>query len=160
MGKARKRNGSRGEAAPLVGIIMGSRSDWSTMEHAARTLEILGGAVEPAPGQEEILDHRIHDLPLAGIDLPELGPRQKAGQIEDVHPGQEHRSAHGFGQIPLPGESGRFQPLAQAQEVDLAELGQQFLDLDAGHDFDVQCFDVVGQDRRGLFIQLARQHDG
>ncbi len=27
---------------PLVGVIMGSRSDWETMEHAARTLEQLG----------------------------------------------------------------------------------------------------------------------
>lgn len=27
--------------APLVGVIMGSRSDWSTMEHAVRTLESL-----------------------------------------------------------------------------------------------------------------------
>lgn len=28
--------------APLVGIIMGSQSDWSTMQHAADTLESLG----------------------------------------------------------------------------------------------------------------------
>ncbi len=28
--------------APLVGIIMGSRSDWETMRHAAETLEALG----------------------------------------------------------------------------------------------------------------------
>ncbi len=27
---------------PLVGIIMGSRSDWETMRHAAKTLEALG----------------------------------------------------------------------------------------------------------------------
>ena len=27
---------------PLIGIIMGSRSDWETMSHAARTLEALG----------------------------------------------------------------------------------------------------------------------
>ena len=27
---------------PLVGIIMGSRSDWATMRHAAETLEALG----------------------------------------------------------------------------------------------------------------------
>lgn len=30
------------EAAPLVGIIMGSRSDWETMRHAAETLARLG----------------------------------------------------------------------------------------------------------------------
>jgi 5-(carboxyamino)imidazole ribonucleotide mutase len=32
--------------APLVGIIMGSRSDWATMRHAAETLEALGVAHE------------------------------------------------------------------------------------------------------------------
>ena len=31
---------------PLVGIIMGSRSDWETMEHAATTLEGLGVSFE------------------------------------------------------------------------------------------------------------------
>ena len=31
---------------PLVGIIMGSRSDWETMRHAAETLEKLGVAHE------------------------------------------------------------------------------------------------------------------
>ncbi|MCO6419568.1 5-(carboxyamino)imidazole ribonucleotide mutase [Siccirubricoccus sp. KC 17139] len=30
------------EPGPLVGIIMGSRSDWETMRHAAETLEKLG----------------------------------------------------------------------------------------------------------------------
>lgn len=33
-------------AAPTVGIIMGSTSDWPTMEHAARTLEQFGIAWE------------------------------------------------------------------------------------------------------------------
>src|SRR5579871_3347550 len=28
--------------APLVGLIMGSQSDWATMRHAAETLETLG----------------------------------------------------------------------------------------------------------------------
>jgi 5-(carboxyamino)imidazole ribonucleotide mutase len=31
---------------PLVGIIMGSRSDWETMRHAAETLDALGVAYE------------------------------------------------------------------------------------------------------------------
>ncbi len=31
---------------PLVGIIMGSQSDWETMRHAAETLEVLGVAHE------------------------------------------------------------------------------------------------------------------
>ena len=30
------------DAAPLIGIIMGSRSDWETMRHAAETLDALG----------------------------------------------------------------------------------------------------------------------
>lgn len=29
-------------AAPLVGVIMGSRSDWETMQHCSRTLDELG----------------------------------------------------------------------------------------------------------------------
>lgn len=34
--------GAKGTTAPLVGVIMGSRSDWETMRHAASTLEELG----------------------------------------------------------------------------------------------------------------------
>ena len=30
------------DTAPLIGIIMGSRSDWETMRHAAETLDALG----------------------------------------------------------------------------------------------------------------------
>ncbi len=30
------------QSAPLVGIVMGSRSDWETMQHAAQKLETLG----------------------------------------------------------------------------------------------------------------------
>ena len=33
---------SHGSDAPLVGIVMGSRSDWDTMQHAAARLEALG----------------------------------------------------------------------------------------------------------------------
>lgn len=33
-------------ASPLVGIIMGSKSDWETMSHAAKTLDALGVAYE------------------------------------------------------------------------------------------------------------------
>lgn len=32
----------RTDAAPLVGIVMGSRSDWETMQRAAQTLDSLG----------------------------------------------------------------------------------------------------------------------
>ncbi len=30
------------QSAPLVGIVMGSRSDWETMQHAAQKLDALG----------------------------------------------------------------------------------------------------------------------
>ena len=38
--------GNRKDDAPLVGVIMGSRSDWPTMRRAAEVLEELGVAVE------------------------------------------------------------------------------------------------------------------
>jgi 5-(carboxyamino)imidazole ribonucleotide mutase len=37
---------SPGPAAPLVGIIMGSKSDWETMAHTAKALDALGIAYE------------------------------------------------------------------------------------------------------------------
>jgi 5-(carboxyamino)imidazole ribonucleotide mutase len=43
---------------PLVGIIMGSTSDWETMEHAAKTLEQLGVAHET----RVVSAHRTPDL--------------------------------------------------------------------------------------------------
>jgi 5-(carboxyamino)imidazole ribonucleotide mutase len=43
---------------PLVGIIMGSTSDWETMEHAARTLKDLG-----VPHETRVVSaHRTPDL--------------------------------------------------------------------------------------------------
>ena len=45
-------------SAPLVGLIMGSRSDWSTLEHAAATLETLG-----VPHEVRVVSaHRTPDL--------------------------------------------------------------------------------------------------
>lgn len=42
----------------LVGVIMGSRSDWETMEHCARTLESLG-----VPFETRVISaHRAPDL--------------------------------------------------------------------------------------------------
>jgi 5-(carboxyamino)imidazole ribonucleotide mutase len=44
--------------APLVGIIMGSKSDWETMRHAAETLEALG-----VPFETRVVSaHRTPDL--------------------------------------------------------------------------------------------------
>ena len=45
-------------ATPLVGLIMGSRSDWETMRHAAETLDELGVAFE----QRVVSAHRTPDL--------------------------------------------------------------------------------------------------
>ena len=45
------------ERAPRVGIIMGSKSDWETMRHAAETLEHLGIAHEV----EVVSAHRTPD---------------------------------------------------------------------------------------------------
>ena len=43
---------------PLVGLIMGSRSDWETMEHASRTLDELG-----VPFEVRVVSaHRTPDL--------------------------------------------------------------------------------------------------
>jgi len=48
----------RSQAGPLVGIIMGSSSDWETMEHAANTLKELGVAHET----RVVSAHRTPDL--------------------------------------------------------------------------------------------------
>jgi 5-(carboxyamino)imidazole ribonucleotide mutase len=45
-------------AKPLVGIIMGSTSDWETMEHAAKTLDDLGVSHET----RVVSAHRTPDL--------------------------------------------------------------------------------------------------
>ncbi len=45
-------------AAPLVGVIMGSRSDWETMRHAAETLDAL-----QVPHETRVVSaHRTPDL--------------------------------------------------------------------------------------------------
>jgi 5-(carboxyamino)imidazole ribonucleotide mutase len=45
-------------AEPVVGVIMGSRSDWDTMRHATETLEELGVAFET----RVVSAHRTPDL--------------------------------------------------------------------------------------------------
>jgi len=46
------------ETTPLVGVIMGSRSDWETMRHACETLEELGVTYE----RRVVSAHRTPDL--------------------------------------------------------------------------------------------------
>jgi len=48
-------------AQPLVGIIMGSRSDWATMQHAAQTLEALGVAHESKVVSAHRTPQRLYD---------------------------------------------------------------------------------------------------
>jgi 5-(carboxyamino)imidazole ribonucleotide mutase len=45
-------------AAPAVGLIMGSRSDWETMRHTAETLDTLGVSYE----KRVVSAHRTPDL--------------------------------------------------------------------------------------------------
>jgi 5-(carboxyamino)imidazole ribonucleotide mutase len=56
-GRARTGPNDRTVMKPLVGVIMGSSSDWETMQHAARMLEQLGVAHEV----EVVSAHRTPD---------------------------------------------------------------------------------------------------
>jgi 5-(carboxyamino)imidazole ribonucleotide mutase len=53
--------GGFGMTQPLVGIIMGSRSDWDTMRHAAETLEKLGVAHEAKVVSAHRTPQRLYD---------------------------------------------------------------------------------------------------
>jgi 5-(carboxyamino)imidazole ribonucleotide mutase len=55
---ARAKNREKVDGSALVGIIMGSASDWETMEHAANTLASLGVAHET----RVVSAHRTPDL--------------------------------------------------------------------------------------------------
>src|SRR5882672_9597176 len=41
-----RKSAAKAAAKPIIGLIMGSQSDWSTMRHTAETLEALGVAFE------------------------------------------------------------------------------------------------------------------
>ena len=62
-------------AEPLVGIIMGSSSDWETMRHAAETLDQLGVAHET-----KIVS--AHRTPEAALRLCSFG---EGARPEDRH---------------------------------------------------------------------------
>lgn len=47
--------------APEVGVIMGSRSDWETMRHAAETLDALGVAFEARVVSAHRTPERLYD---------------------------------------------------------------------------------------------------
>ena len=48
-------------AAPLVGVIMGSRSDWETMRHATETLDCLGVPFEARVVSAHRTPRRLYD---------------------------------------------------------------------------------------------------
>ena len=54
--------------APLVGIIMGSTSDWETMRHAARVLEELGVAHETKVVSAHRTPQRLYDYATGAAD--------------------------------------------------------------------------------------------
>ena len=64
-------NGSRKRGRVLVSVIMGSTSDWETMEHAAKTLEALGVAFETRVVS-------AHRTPLMGPKVDGLGLGRRA----------------------------------------------------------------------------------
>ena len=57
------------EPKPLVGIIMGSTSDWETMQHAAATLEALG-----VPFEKRVVS--AHRTPKLMVDYAESAERR------------------------------------------------------------------------------------
>jgi 5-(carboxyamino)imidazole ribonucleotide mutase len=55
-------------ADPLVGIIMGSTSDWETMHHAAETLDALGVAHETRVVSAHRTPQRLYDYATGAAD--------------------------------------------------------------------------------------------
>lgn len=51
----------RSTTAPLIGVIMGSRSDWETMRHTAETLEALGIPFEAKVVSAHRTPERLYD---------------------------------------------------------------------------------------------------
>src|SRR3978361_1160310 len=52
---------AQGVTTPLVGIIMGSRSDWPVMQHAAEILDKLGVAYEAKVVSAHRTPQRLYD---------------------------------------------------------------------------------------------------
>ena len=55
------------DAAPLVGIIMGSRSDWETMRHAAEMLDALGVPYETRVVSAHRTPQRLYDYATSAV---------------------------------------------------------------------------------------------
>ena len=56
------------DGRPLIGIIMGSRSDWETMRHAAETLDALGVAHETKVVSAHRTPERLYDYAKTAVD--------------------------------------------------------------------------------------------
>jgi 5-(carboxyamino)imidazole ribonucleotide mutase len=56
------------EGRPLIGIIMGSRSDWETMRHAAETLAALGVPHEARVVSAHRTPDRLYDYAKTALD--------------------------------------------------------------------------------------------
>ncbi len=55
-------------ASPVIGIIMGSTSDWPTLEHAARTLEDFGVAWEAQVVSAHRTPQKLYDFAHTALD--------------------------------------------------------------------------------------------
>ena len=56
------------DGRPLIGIIMGSRSDWETMRHAAETLTALGVSHETKVVSAHRTPERLYDYAKSAVD--------------------------------------------------------------------------------------------
>jgi 5-(carboxyamino)imidazole ribonucleotide mutase len=56
------------DGRPLIGIIMGSRSDWETMRHAAETLTALGVSHETTVVSAHRTPERLYDYAKSAVD--------------------------------------------------------------------------------------------
>ena len=72
---------SASKSAPLVGVIMGSRSDWETMRHAAETLERLG-----VPHETRVVS--AHRTPDRLVSYAKGAAGRGVDQIIDRHRGR------------------------------------------------------------------------
>lgn len=60
-GKAKKKTAQKSGHAPLIGLIMGSRSDWATMQHASETLAELKVSCETKVVSAHRTPKRLYD---------------------------------------------------------------------------------------------------
>ena len=83
--------------APLIGIIMGSRSDWETMRHAAETLDALGVAYETKVVSAHRTPERLYDYAEARGARPQGDRRRR----------RRRRASAGHGRLDDPSAGAR-----------------------------------------------------